>query len=47
MYQISDDEDITTRLINNFMEEFKEEQAFTDYFLKTWCCPENSIGKIM
>lgn len=32
MYPMSDDEDITTHLINHFMEEFKEEKAFTDYF---------------
>ena len=47
MYAMSDDEDVTTHLIKNFMEEFKEEKTFIDYFQKTWCHHKSRIGKIM
>ena len=46
IYAMSDDEDITTSLIKKFMEEFKEENDFIDYFQKTWCHDESHISKI-
>ena len=47
MYAISDDGDATTHLIKQFMEEFKEQKEFIDYFRKTWCHDERRIGKII
>ncbi|GLJ58477.1 hypothetical protein SUGI_1452340 [Cryptomeria japonica] len=43
MYEISDDQGITTQSIKNFMEEFKEEKKFIDYFQNTWCHDESRI----
>lgn len=42
---MSDNEDIIAHLIKKFMEEFKEEKKFIDYFQKTWCHDETRIGK--
>ncbi|GLJ28473.1 hypothetical protein SUGI_0560150 [Cryptomeria japonica] len=44
MYEISDDQGITTQSIKNFMEEFKEEKKFIDYFQNTWCHDESRIA---
>ena len=47
MYAMIDDEDTTTHLIKNFMEEFKEEKTIIEYFKKTWCHHKSRIDKIM
>ncbi|GLJ55025.1 hypothetical protein SUGI_1181210 [Cryptomeria japonica] len=44
MHVMSDNEDITTNLIRNFIEEFKDEKIFIDYFQKTWCHDERRIA---
>ncbi|GLJ18525.1 hypothetical protein SUGI_0329350 [Cryptomeria japonica] len=46
MYEISDDQGITTQSIKNFMEEFKEEKKFIDYFQNTWCRDESCIDDV-
>ncbi|GLJ34588.1 hypothetical protein SUGI_0695670 [Cryptomeria japonica] len=46
MYEISDDQGITTQSIKNFMEEFKEEKKFIDYFQNTWCHDESRIDGV-
>ncbi|GLJ35915.1 hypothetical protein SUGI_0720590 [Cryptomeria japonica] len=46
MYEISDDQGITTQSIKNFMEEFKEEKKFIDYFQNTWCHDESRIDDV-
>ena len=45
MYAMGDNENTTTHLIKQFIEEFKEEKTFINYFLKTWCHDETRIGK--
>ena len=45
MYVMSDNVDIVTHLIKKFIEEFKEEKKFIEYFQKTWCQNERRIGK--
>jgi hypothetical protein len=47
MYAISDDGDVITHLIKQFMDEFKEQKEFTDYFRKTWSHDERCIDKII
>ena len=47
MYAMSDNEDVTAHLIKEFMEEFKEEKKFIEYFQKIWCYDESRIGKII
>ena len=47
MYAMSDNEDVTAHLIKEFMEEFKEENKFIEYFQKIWCYDESRIGKII
>ncbi|GLJ34591.1 hypothetical protein SUGI_0695710 [Cryptomeria japonica] len=46
MYEISDDQGITTQSIKNFMEEFKEEKKFIDYFQNTWCHDESRLDDV-
>ncbi|XP_059075369.1 uncharacterized protein LOC131875306 [Cryptomeria japonica] len=43
MYTKSDDEGIITQSTKKFMEDFKEEKKFIDYFQKTWCHDERRI----
>lgn len=45
MYAMSDDVDMISHLIKEFIEEFKEEKTFIEYFQKTWCQNERRIGK--
>ena len=47
MYAMGDNENTTTHLIKQFIEEFKEEKTFINYFLKTWCHDETRIGKFV
>ncbi|GLJ18412.1 hypothetical protein SUGI_0326200 [Cryptomeria japonica] len=44
MHVMNDNEDITTNLIRNFIEEFKDEKKFIEYFQKTWCHDERRIA---
>ncbi|GLJ23242.1 hypothetical protein SUGI_0439650 [Cryptomeria japonica] len=44
MHAMSDNEDNIARLIKEFIEEFKEEKKFIDYFQKTWCHDEGHIA---
>ncbi|GLJ23155.1 hypothetical protein SUGI_0437160 [Cryptomeria japonica] len=46
MYEISDDQGITTQSIKKFMEEFKEEKKFIGYFQNTWCHDESCIDDV-
>ncbi|GLJ37316.1 hypothetical protein SUGI_0756990 [Cryptomeria japonica] len=43
MHAMSDNEDSIAQLIKEFIEEFKEEKKFIDYFQKTWCHDEGRI----
>ena len=45
MYAMNDDVDMISHLIKEFIEEFKEEKTFIEYFQKTWCQNERRIGK--
>lgn len=47
MYAMSDDGDITISLIKKFMEDFKDQKQFIEYFQKTWCHEDKRIGKLI